>query len=102
TRDLPLQFPAFPTRRSSDLRADVSCVDGMPSPMMTKSPQSGSEPEVVNSGQFVSRYAWLPPQSCVRHTLCSPTKIVPATTGSARSEEHTSELQSPDQLVCRL
>src|SRR5437762_14233593 len=62
---------------------EVSCVDGTPSPILTKSPQAGSEPEVVNSGQVVSRYAWLPPQSCVLHTLCSPTKIVPATTGSA-------------------
>src|SRR6266498_2383377 len=47
---------------------EVSCVDGTPFPMMTKSPQSGSEPEVVNSGQFVSRNVWSPPQSCVRHT----------------------------------
>src|SRR5882757_797712 len=62
---------------------DVRSVEGIPSPILTKSPQSGSEPEVVNSGQLVSRYVWSPPQSCVRHTLSSPTKIVPATTGSA-------------------
>src|SRR5258708_26511023 len=30
--------------------------------------------------------------------LCLPSNIVP----SQRSEEHTSELQSPDHLVCRL
>src|SRR5216683_4364500 len=42
---------------------EVSCVDGTPLPIITKSPQSGSEPEVVNSGQFNSRNAWLPPQS---------------------------------------
>src|SRR5437867_1047284 len=70
-------------RERSPQSVEVSCVDGMPSPMMTKSPQSGSEPEVVNSGQVASRYARLPPQSCVRHTLCSPRKIVPATKGSA-------------------
>src|ERR1043166_6992390 len=62
---------------------EASCVDGMPSPILTKSPQSGSDPEVVNSGQLVSRSVWSPPQSCVRHTLNSPTKIVPATRGSA-------------------
>src|SRR5215510_7071014 len=70
-------------RERSPHRADVRSVDGMPSPMMTKSPHPGSSPGVVNSGQFVSRYVWSPPQSCVRHTLSSPTKIVPATTGSA-------------------
>src|SRR5437773_10188416 len=62
---------------------DVSCVDGTPFPMITKSPHPGWFPGVVNSGQFASRNAWFPPQSCVRHTLNSPTKIVPATTGSA-------------------
>src|SRR5438094_10270990 len=62
---------------------EVSCVEGMPSPILTKSPQSGSDPDVVNSGQLVSRSVWSPPQSCVRHTLNSPTKIVPATSGSA-------------------
>src|SRR4029453_9278563 len=32
-------------------------------PSWTKSPQVGVNPEVVNSGQFASRNAWLPPQS---------------------------------------
>src|ERR1043166_10078342 len=41
--------------------ASVSCVDGTPSPIMTKSPPRGSEPEVVNSGQLVSRYVCRPP-----------------------------------------
>src|SRR5947208_4877629 len=31
-----------------------------------------------------------------------PDRQAPCGTGSARSEEHTSELQSPDHLVCRL
>src|SRR6267154_3086933 len=62
---------------------EVSCVDGTPFPMMTKSPQPGWFPAVVNSGQFASSVAWSPPQSCVRHTLNSPRKIVPATNGSA-------------------
>src|SRR5258708_18899995 len=30
------------------------------------------------------------------------TVVPPATTAKPRSEEHTSELQSPDHLVCRL
>src|SRR5436189_4257595 len=68
-------------RERSPHRADVRSVEGTPFPILTKSPQSGSSPGVVNSGQFASRNAWLPPQSTVRHTLCSPTKIVPATNG---------------------
>jgi hypothetical protein len=50
-------------------------------PMRAKSPHAGLAPEVVNSGQFASRYAWLPPQFCVRQTLCEPWKIVPALAG---------------------
>src|SRR5438132_14265754 len=57
---------------------EVSRVDGMPSPMITKSPQPALVANVVNSGQFASRVAWLPPQSCVRQTLNEPWKIVPA------------------------
>src|SRR5438067_12972833 len=34
---------------------DVSCVEGIPSPMMTKSPQPGWAASVVNSGQLASR-----------------------------------------------
>src|SRR5438552_14591566 len=40
------------------------------------------------------------------HTDSSPSLIVPPSVGPVgtinRSEEHTSELQSPDHLVCRL
>src|SRR5438094_4736479 len=70
-------------RERSPHSVEVSCVEGTPFPMMTKSPHPGWFPGVVNSGQFASRNIWSPPQSCVRHTLCSPRKIVPATKGSA-------------------
>src|SRR5207244_12322663 len=41
------------------------------------------------------------------HTPCAPCRVSTDTTsgasrGAPRSEEHTSELQSPDHLVCRL
>src|SRR5258708_19553492 len=39
------------------------------------------------------------PISCSR-SACTIRRV--PTNGSARSEEHTSELQSPDHLVCRL
>src|SRR5213593_300119 len=35
--------------------AELSCVDGTPSPMITKSPQPGCAADVVNSGQLASR-----------------------------------------------
>ena len=41
-------------------------------PICTKSPHVGLAAEVVNSGQFASRNAWLPPQSWVRQTLFEP------------------------------
>src|SRR5438552_13831963 len=41
--------------------------------------------------------------SCFRARLSSgPTNSSPSSPESTRSEEHTSELQSPDHLVCRL
>src|SRR5438552_8182695 len=49
----------------------------------------------------------LPGRSRVR-LLCAGTEVPPTTAGAGRrslplrSEEHTSELQSPDHLVCRL
>src|SRR2546421_2775722 len=49
--------------------------------MRTKSPHAGLAADVVNSGQFASRNAWSPPQSCVRQTLCEPWKIDPARDG---------------------
>src|SRR6266511_1755035 len=50
-------------------------------PIWTKSPHPALVPGVVNSGQLASRYAWLPPQSWVRQTLCEPSKIEPAAAG---------------------
>src|SRR5258708_25712635 len=35
-------------------------------------------------------------------TCGAPPGVVPAAPAAGRSEEHTSELQSPDHLVCRL
>src|SRR3954470_20350143 len=47
-------------------------VEGTPSPIRTKSPHPGWVADVVNSWQFASRYAWSPPQSCVRQTENEP------------------------------
>src|SRR5258708_30235348 len=40
--------------------------------------------------------------SCSRHLACSSRREEVGPNNRYRSEEHTSELQSPDHLVCRL
>src|ERR1700687_1069215 len=47
-------------------------------PSSTQSPQVALAPSVMNSGQFASRKAWLPPLSVVRQTPCKPANIDPA------------------------
>src|SRR5256885_10119264 len=42
------------------------------------------------------------PQEIVGHTYTTPLELPTGLGGQARSEEHTSELQSPCNLVCRL
>src|SRR5690606_41839406 len=95
----PRDLPAYPTRRSSDLTHTFSMVD----------PGLGR------------RVAWfeLPHVNDLPHRLHQPAKeghIMTSTSlngdnapltvmlvhGAFRSEEHTSELQSRENLVCRL
>src|SRR5207244_13132005 len=94
----PPYLPSFPTRRSSDL-IFTPCHIG-----------SGSLSRSLNSGRSAvftisspSRYQ-IPATS--RSALGSPPfarmLYKSISVCSARSEEHTSELQSPDHLVCRL
>src|SRR5207248_9507657 len=67
--------PSFPTRRSSDLRAGIS-QDSISSPRI---PGHGTTTRVHRPGHYG------PPHG-----------------RGFRSEEHTSELQSPYDLVCRV
>src|SRR5207244_8630636 len=88
-------FPSFPTRRSSDLlkpassRAAVWC-----------SPTTITRPDARPTRDA----RWTPCRRTIRLLptcgFVSRCSISPTVTG--RSEEHTSELQSPDHLVCRL
>src|SRR5215475_5066743 len=64
--------------RSAPYAAEVRSV-APAGPMRTKSPQFGLALSVVYSEQLASRNARSPPQSCVRQTLCEPSKIDPAT-----------------------
>src|SRR5690606_41612868 len=74
----PRQLHSFPTRRSSDLWAKGPGRSRLNSPRWT--------PPVVRPPVWTSTSR--PPNRC---SACSP-----------RSEEHTSELQSREKLVCRL
>src|SRR5207244_11634916 len=89
--------PSFPTRRSSDLALyanDTICASLTPAGFSVKLPED-------------SRTALL--QKCrgtpLRYFKGAPIKkeyVVLSVSIASRSEEHTSELQSPDHLVCRL
>src|SRR5947208_10628285 len=43
-----------------------------------------------------------PSRACIINSLAEPSNTRCSTSHTSRSEEHTSELQSPDHLVCRL
>src|SRR5207244_13195159 len=94
--DHHLALPSFPTRRSSDLDGkprEGSCSLGeitvWPSPY-------GDEPaSTLREWHYFLPVAQLEGSSVTR-AACSRARR------HMRSEEHTSELQSPDHLVCRL
>src|SRR5699024_11936640 len=87
----PRPLPSFPTRRSSDLSppSTAACPACSPSPTTC----GGRAPRTRTSTKRASRRR--PPAS-------TPWTCTPATPSCARSEEHTSELQSRFDLVCRL
>src|SRR5207244_9858603 len=86
----PPHPPSFPTRRSSDLTAALR-----PARLP---PRRRLAPSIRNSGT----------DSLTRETASSMPGACERSSENAkslrrhRSEEHTSELQSPDHLVCRL
>src|SRR5205814_2543347 len=93
-----LPLPSFPTRRSSDLTATGQhCPEGwtlyqLPGPQLKGVMDPGSAE--------ASYYDWVD-----QFDTFGLGKNVPIATGNgndARSEEHTSELQSLRHLVCRL
>src|SRR5690606_40348445 len=90
-----LALPSFPTRRSSDLDFDgalyldntLLAQEGSPSPVSGRNWRSlGSAVVALNdAGQWAMR-----------------AQLDGDTSSDIRSEEHTSELQSRENLVCRL
>src|SRR5207244_10977991 len=76
----PRPLPPFPTRRSSDLLATTRA-----------------------SGPTRARaWPWRSRRPGSRSSSRGPPSLRRAGRARPRSEEHTSELQSPDHLVCRL
>src|SRR5437879_395278 len=99
---MPVDLHTFPTRRSSDLRcwkrgAPTRC---SPRPTICR-PSSRSTPPAARTGctPIPTRTT---PSSCCKAARATTTRTGGTRTsaGTRRSEEHTSELQSPMYLVC--
>src|SRR5207244_11438930 len=89
----PRRLPSFPTRRSSDLPAagnpDLAGQRDLPDVPRGVRVEAACPREVVRD-------------ELRRHDRHDGPEPVRDAVGQPRSEEHTSELQSPDHLVCRL
>src|SRR5690606_41448990 len=90
---------SFPTRRSSDLLAQVAgraARLGLPVEGVNALAETGIE-------RILEQAAKLRPRIIVADSVQTLwTESLTAAPGSVRSEEHTSELQSRENLVCRL
>src|SRR5207253_8836693 len=88
--DPPRFLHSFPTRRSSDLVTPHTRERS--SPAQSREPSPSVQTSAPRLSQATRSTRRKPPRNS-----CSPTS-----SSSARSEEHTSELQSRGHLVCRL
>src|SRR5207244_10008452 len=91
----PPRSPRFPTRRSSDLH-ERRREGGRSRPAQ----YAGGVPQVVHQSRRVARVAAR--QTTRSRAQGRARRRESAARAVARSEEDTSELQSPDHLVCRL
>src|SRR5690606_41747269 len=97
-----LHLPAFPTRRSSDLAACCGCATLPPPSGRTESTALRGTDDTrlgaVHAGYARWRKAVL--EAGVTLYEYKPVAPTPRAGAAARSEEHTSELQSRENLVC--
>src|SRR5205085_11543681 len=93
---LPRHLHSFPTRRSSDLTPSIR--------LSLSKPAVTAAVRAVRSRISVPNRFGPPVGFPITRTgaLVSVTVTVPLPVPSRRSEEHTSELQSQSNLVCRL
>src|SRR5207244_11563088 len=99
---ITLYFNSFPTRRSSDLVLVIAMTVAMSTALVR-----GTQEQGESFGDKLKNF-FVRPKPTPKHRKkkkASPTPTIspsPAVASTpARSEEHTSELQSPDHLVCR-
>src|SRR5690606_42039930 len=95
---LPRHPPSFPTRRSSDLSRSRTSSTAAATRSASRSISEDAHDDQPNPDPRLP--AWL------RHRRAGPgtrgLRGRPGTAIGRRSEEHTSELQSREKLVCRL
>src|SRR5207244_11111768 len=87
---------SFPTRRSSDLRSDLYALGATLHRLLTHHDAANNKPSIFS---FPAVRALRPDISPAFDQIVMKAL---APNLEQRSEEHTSELQSPDHLVCRL
>src|SRR5207244_12510986 len=98
-RDHPA-FHSFPTRRSSDLRGDRDLSKGLAALQLGAQVGRRRAEECRGGGERVTLH-----REAEAGATAAGAAVARATRerrALRRSEEHTSELQSPDHLVCRL
>src|SRR5690606_41724134 len=95
----PAALASFPTRRSSDLLTTGCWVVSKLYPAL--SPPS-REPLMPKVADVPSMYCGSPTWLSTAERLKPSCLMTERCTSTMRSEEHTSELQSRENLVCRL
>src|SRR5207244_11240631 len=96
----PLDLYSFPTRRSSDLRAKRG--NRSKTPLLFVASSFNPRPDEERN-EAIAGFPRRPSRGFLHHDRAPMGGGFYADMISAtRSEEHTSELQSPDHLVCRL
>src|SRR5205814_6101442 len=94
-------LPSFPTRRSSDLMAGDSFPAVFTGVRFTATQTGGASGFTANGSGNINDTVTMPGGSVIVYTATG-TIDPSAPSGTLRSEEHTSELQSLRHLVCRL